>query len=227
MGKLTGKVAVVTGASRGIGKAVAEAFTAAGATVVGVAFSWGCDVSSETDVEKLFERIERKHRRLDILVNNAGILTPRKPLAQVTLHEWRQTLRVNVNGVFLCTRAALQLMIPRRSGLIINLSSGAGKRPAPEWGPYGVSKWAVEGFTKTVAAEVQQFGIDVVAINPGGTRTQMRAAAYPDEDPLTLHAPEDVANFFVAVASGKIKFAPGDSLDYPGAGLAKTPRRIR
>jgi NAD(P)-dependent dehydrogenase (short-subunit alcohol dehydrogenase family) len=210
MGKLDDKIALVTGASRGIGKAIREAFANEGANVISASRADGCDVSREEDVERLFAGI----KRLDILVNNAGILTPRKPMVEVTAREWDESLAVNLRGVFLCTRAALRLMIPQRSGLIINVSSGAGKRAAPHWGPYAVAKWGVEGFTKTVAEEVKPHGIKIVAVNPGGTRTQMRAAAYPDEDPMTLKTPEELAKFFVALASGAIKFQSGDSLDY-------------
>jgi NAD(P)-dependent dehydrogenase (short-subunit alcohol dehydrogenase family) len=210
MGRLDGMVTLVTGASRGIGQAVAAAFTAEGATVIGVARSWGCDVGREEDVARLFAGLAR----LDVLVNNAGILTPRKPMVEVTATEWDDTMAVNLRGVFLCTRAALRLMIPRRSGLIINLSSGAGKRAAPKWGPYAVAKWGVEGFTRTVAEEVKEFGIKVIAVNPGGTRTKMRAQAYPEEDPLALKTPEELAQFFVALASGEVSFHTGDSLDY-------------
>lgn len=210
MGKLDGNVALVTGASRGIGKAVTGAFAAEGATVIGASRSEGCDVSREKDVARLFEGLER----LDILVNNAAILTPRKPVMDVTVAEWDETMAVNLRGVFLCMRAALKLMIPRRSGLIINVSSGAGKRGVAEWGAYAVSKWGVEGLTKTVAEEVREAGIRVIAVNPGGTRTSMRASAFPDEDPLTLKAPEKLAEFFVALVTGEIPFHTGDSIDY-------------
>ena len=211
MGRLDGRVVLVTGASRGIGKAVAEAFRREDATVVGASRSEGCDVSREEDVLRLFAGISR----LDVLVNNAGTLTPRKPMVEVTAQEWDETMAVNLRGVFLCTRAALKIMIPQRNGLIINVSSGAGKRAAPEWGPYAVSKWGVEGFTRSVAAEVKEFGIKVVAVNPGPTRTAMRALAYPDEDPLKLKPPEQLAAFFVALASGVVLYHTGDSLDYP------------
>jgi NAD(P)-dependent dehydrogenase (short-subunit alcohol dehydrogenase family) len=214
MNALAGKVAVVTGGSRGIGKAVAEAFDRQGASVIAVARSWGCDVSRESDVEQLFAEVRRRFGRLDVLVNNAGILHPRKPMVQYSSREWDESIAVNLRSVFLCTRAALRIMIPQRSGLVINVSSGAGKRAAPFWGPYAVAKWGVEGFTKTVAEEVKEFGISVIALNPGGTRTRMRALAYPEEDPQTLKTPEELAEFFVAVATGKIRFQPGDSIDY-------------
>lgn len=210
MGRLSGQIAVVTGASRGIGRSVAEAYRREGATVVGASRSEGCDVSREEDVARLFAGLTR----LDILVTNAGTLTPRKPMVDVTTREWDESMAVNLRGVFLCTRAALRLMIPQRRGLIIGLSSGVGKRAAPGWGPYAVAKWGVEGFTKTVAEEVKEFGIKVGAVNPGGTRTQMRAEAYPEEDPMTLKTTEELAQFFVALASGEVSFHTGDSLDY-------------
>lgn len=210
MGKLAGKVAVVTGASRGIGKAVAEAYRREGATVVTASRGEGCDVSREEDVVRLFAGL----KRLDILINNAGILTPRKPMVEVTADEWDATTAVNLRGVFLCTRAALRLLIAQRSGLIINMSSGAGKRAAPGWDAYAVAKWGVESFTKTVAEEVKDAGVKVITVNPSGTRTAMRAQAYPDEDPMTLKAPEELAEFLVAVAVGEVKSQTGDSLDY-------------
>jgi NAD(P)-dependent dehydrogenase (short-subunit alcohol dehydrogenase family) len=217
MTNLDGKITLVTGASRGIGKAIADAFQQAGARVIGVSRNEGCDVSNEEHVEKLFKNIQQRHRTLHILVNNAGILTPRKPIVEVTAHEWDDTMAVNLRGVFLCTRAALRLMIRQRSGLIINLSSGVGRRAAPEWGPYAVSKWGLEGLTKVVAEEVKPHRIKVVAINPRPTRTHMRALAYPDEDPQNLKTPGELGKFFVAVATGEIRCESGDSLDYPGA----------
>src|SRR5712671_2720258 len=165
-------IVLVTGTSRGIGQAIAAAFRERGDTVVGASRTDGCDVSREADVARLFAGITQ----LDVLINNAGILTPRKPMIDVTVEEWDATMAVNLRGVFLCTRAALKVMIPQRHGLIINVSSGAGKRAAPEWGAYAVSKWGVEGFTKTVAEEIKDTGVKVVAVNPGGTRTGMRAS---------------------------------------------------
>lgn len=214
---LDGKIALVTGASRGIGKAIADAFQNAGAHVIGVSRTEGCDVSNEEHVERLFKNIQQRHGTLHILVNNAGILTPRKPIVDVTANEWDETMAVNLRGVFLCTRAALLLMIRQRSGLIINLTSGVGRRAAPEWGPYAVSKWGLEGFTKAVAEEVKPHRIKVVAVNPRPTRTHMRALAYPDEDPRNLKTPGDLGKLFVGLATGEIKFESGDSLDYAGA----------
>ena len=199
-------IVVVTGTSRGIGKATAKALRATGAKVIGASRRTGCDVSRERDVARLFAGLER----VDVLINNAGILTPRKPMIEVTRREWDETMAVNLRGLFLCTRSALK----KGCRLIINVSSGAGKRPVANWGAYAVSKWGVEGFTKCLAEELKDTGIKVVAVNPGGTRTGMRASAFPEEDPRTLKTPEKLAQWIVALATGKIEFQSGDSIDY-------------
>jgi NAD(P)-dependent dehydrogenase (short-subunit alcohol dehydrogenase family) len=214
MRQLDGRIAIVTGTSRGIGRALLEALRGAGASVYPCSRSEGCDVRSTESVERLFAEVQRREGRLDLLVNNAGILTERKPLVQVTDSEWDESMAVNLRGVFLCTRAALRIMLPQASGLIVMISSGAGRRPAPLWGPYGVAKWGVEGLTRAVGAEVESAGVRVVAVNPGGTRTGMRARAYPDEDPATVKPPEELARFIVALAGGEIPFTSGESLDY-------------
>jgi NAD(P)-dependent dehydrogenase (short-subunit alcohol dehydrogenase family) len=216
MGKLEGRVAIVTGTSRGIGRALLEALREEGASVHACSRTEGCDIRSAKDVDRIFTEVMQREGRLHLLVNNAGILTARKPLVQVSTTEWDDSIAVNLRGVFLCTRAALRIMIPQASGLIVMVSSGAGKRPAPLWGPYGVAKWGVEGLTRAVGAEVADMGIRVVAVNPGGTRTGMRAQAYPDEDPATVKPPEELARFLVDLAAGEIPFTNGDSLDYPG-----------
>lgn len=205
-------MAVVTGAGRGLGKAIADALTAEGAEVVGASRSTGTDVSREADVARLFQDTLERHRRLDLLVNDAGILTPRKPLAEVTLAEWRESLAVNLTGVFLCMRQALRVMTG--GGLIINVASGVSNRAAPTWGPYAAAKWGVEGLSRLAAEEAKEAGVRVVSVNPGRTRTSMRAAAYPDEDPQTVKTPEETARFFVAVACGEVPFESGDLLQY-------------
>lgn len=211
MSRFEGKLVVVTGTSRGLGRALVEAFRDEGARVVSASRTEGFDVGREVDVKRLFETVGEE---LDTLINNAGTFTPRKPLTEVTLPEWEESIRTNLTGVFLCMREALRLMVPRRRGLIINVASGVSNRAAPTWGPYAAAKWGVEGLTKLVAEEVKDDGIRVVSVNPTRTRTPMRAAAYPDEDPETVKTPEETARFFVAVAEGAIPFESGDLLTY-------------
>jgi 3-oxoacyl-[acyl-carrier protein] reductase len=210
---LDGKLAVVTGTSRGLGKALAEAFRDAGVRVVSASRTEGFDVGREEDVRRLFRKAEEQGD-LDLLINNAGVLTPREHLTEVSMEEWEESIRVNLTGVFLCMREALRLMVPRKRGLIINVASGVSNRAAPTWGPYAAAKWGVEGLTRLVAEEVKEVGVRVVSVNPARTRTPMRAAAYPEEDPQTVKTPEETARFFVAVAAGKIPFESGDLLTY-------------
>jgi len=205
---------VVTGTSRGLGKAIAGAFSAEGAVVVGASRSEGYDVTREEDVRRLIGGAVSEHGRLDILVNNAGVLTPRKPLTEITREEWDTSIAGNLTAVFLCMREALRAMIPRESGLIINVGSGVSDRAAPTWGPYAAAKWGVEGLSRLAAEETSEHGIRVVSINPARTRTPMRAAAYPDEDPETVKTAEETARFFVAVAAGEVPFESGELLQY-------------
>jgi NAD(P)-dependent dehydrogenase (short-subunit alcohol dehydrogenase family) len=206
--RLTGKTAVVTGASRGLGLAVAQAFEAEGARVVRAARSLGVDVSKPEDVGQLFHEVSR----LDVLVQCAGVLTARKQLWEVTPEEWRASMAVNLDGVFFCMREALRIMMPQKSGCIVNVASGVSNRAAPTWGPYAAAKWGVEGLTKLAAEEAREHGITIVSVNPGRMRTTMRAMAYPDEDPNTVKTPQDTAGYFVALVAGEIPFENGDLL---------------
>jgi len=217
MGRMTGRVAVVTGTSRGLGKAIADRFAAEGALVFTASRSEGIDVTLEEDVRKLFERAVQAGGP-DVVVNNAGILTPRRALVDVPLEEWETSIRTNLTGVFLCTREALRVMLPRRKGLIVNVSSGVANRAAPTWGPYAAAKWGVEGLTKLAAEEAKESGVRVVAVNPNRTRTPMRAAAYPEEDPSTVKTPEETAEYFLALAAGEVGFETGASLEH-GEGM--------
>lgn len=233
--RLAGTAAIITGASRGLGRAVAERFAREGVRVSlcsrtpkdieavaqvirragGEAIALKADVSQERDVDRLTAMTLKAFGRLDVLVNNAGILTPRAPIHQVKVTDWDATLAVNLRGPFLCIRSVLPHLLKQASGSIINVSSGAGKRHAPTWGPYAVSKFGIEGLTGAVAEETRGTGVRVNAINPGGTRTSMRAFAYPEEDPRHLQMPDDVAGIFVYLASDASREVTGQSLDAP------------
>jgi len=231
--RLSGKVALVTGGSRGIGRAVAAAYASEGARVFicarnqesvaravadirnrgGDADGITGDVANHGDVDRVVRGVIARYGAVDVLVNNASLLGPRLPIADYPLTVWEDVLRVNVTGIFLMTQKVLGFMIPRRSGSIINVSSGVGRVGRPRWGAYLVSKFGVEGFTQMLAEEVKDLGIRANAINPGPTRTEMRAEAYPEEDPLTLPTPEKIVPVFVYLASDASREVTGMSFE--------------
>jgi NAD(P)-dependent dehydrogenase (short-subunit alcohol dehydrogenase family) len=220
-GKLSGKVALITGASRGIGKAVAREYAKEGAKVFicarnestlesvaseiraagGDAAFAAADLSRDGAAERIVREVEHRYGPPDVLVNNAGILGPRAPIVTYPIDAWEEVMQINVNSVFILTQAVLRLMTARRQGSIINVSSGVGRIGKARWGAYAVSKFAIEGFTQVLADELKEWNIRANAVNPGGTRTSMRAAAYPEEDPATLPTPEEIMPVFVYLAS--------------------------
>ncbi len=230
---LAGKVALVTGATRGIGKAVAEAYAREGAcvficardetdvrtTVQGLRETGaqidGCaaDVSKPADVEHVVQTAVERYGTIDVVVNNASLLGPRLPIAVYPIADWQEVLRVNLTGIFFMMQQTLKIMIPVGQGSIINVSSGVGRTGRARWGAYAVSKFGVEGLTQVAADEVRQCGIRINAINPGPTRTSMRSQAYPEEDPLTLPTPEQIAPVFVYFASDRSRGETGQSIE--------------
>lgn len=215
MTDLDARVALVTGGSRGIGRALCHLLAQRGVHVYTCARSQealdetvesapgsskveaiAADVTDPEQMQQLFDRIAQDHGRLDILVNNAGVLGPRAELEHVDLQAWRDTMRVNLDGPFIASQLALELLREAEAGHILNVSSSVGRRGRGGWGPYAVSKHGLEGLTDTLADELADDGVCVVSVNPGGTATDMRAKAYPDEDPDTLPTPEQVAQTF-------------------------------
>lgn len=231
--KLKEKVALVTGGSRGIGKAVAAAYAREGAEVVVTARDLGsleaaakeirnsggrvvalqADVANRHQVKDLAKEINRRFGRLHVLLNNASFLGPRVPILEYPEEEWEAVMAVNLNGPFFVIKACLPLMTAGGEGSIINVSSGVGRIGKPRWGAYAASKFGLEGLTQILAAELQPLHIRVNAVNPGGTRTTMRAAAYPEEDPLTLPTPEEITPVFVYLASDASRDVTGQSLE--------------
>ena len=191
---------------------VVEAALGAGATAVQLRDKAATARELYEQARALREATER-HGALDVLVNNASILGPREPLADYPLAAWEEVLRVNLTGIFLMTRAVLPSMLARRAGSIINVTSGVGRRGKARWGAYAVTKAAVENFTQVLADEVKEFQIRVNAVNPAATRTTMRAAAYPAEDPLTLPTAEEIVPVFLYLASDASATITGQSLD--------------
>jgi NAD(P)-dependent dehydrogenase (short-subunit alcohol dehydrogenase family) len=163
------RIVVVTGGTRGIGRAVAERFEAAGERVVALG-SADCDVTDEAAVAAAFERIGR----VDVLVNNAGV-SASAPLPRTTLEDWRSQIDVNATGAFLCTRAALPGMLERDSGRVVTVASTAGRAGARYTAAYTASKHAAVGLMRAVAAEVAGTGVTANAVCPAFVRTDMTA----------------------------------------------------
>ncbi|MCX8075751.1 MAG: SDR family oxidoreductase [Aquificaceae bacterium] len=217
--------AIVTGGSRGIGRAVVKKLLAEGWEVctcsrkqenieklleeLGNVHAGVFDVSRREEAKSFVEFCVERMGGIELLVNNASILGVRVSVEEYPEDVWEEVLRVNINGVFYVTKYCLPYM--KRGATVVNLSSGAGKRPAPYWGAYAVSKFGVEGFSLLLSEELKQKGIRVYAFNPGATRTQMRAEAYPQENPNTLKPPEEVAEALYRLLNHK---PPSGSYDY-------------
>lgn len=219
MESLVDKVAVVTGASRGIGAAVVRALLGAGAHVAGVsrdpdALARACapdglpaamavpaDVGDESSVERAFEVIAARHGRIDILVNSAGVLT-QSPIEELDLAEWESTLRTNLTGVFLCSRAVVRRMLAQEAGTggvrghIVHMVSGAGVHAWVGAGAYTASKFGVMGFSDVLREEVRGRGIRVTDVLPGMVETPM--TDLPEFSRREKLAPEDVAHVVLA-----------------------------
>lgn len=209
---LEGKVVMVTGAGRGIGRCIALTLAEAGAELVlaarsaeelaevseqiraqGGRVSWRClDVSDHEQVCGFFRWIESDVTRLDVLINNAGIGVF-GPLAGLSVEDFDRVVAVNMRGTFLCSREALNLMRSAGSGTIINIASVVGFRGYPNQSAYSAAKHGVMGLTKSMAAETQASGIRVCAVLPGGVDTEMVRKSRPDLDPTDLLQPQDVA----------------------------------
>jgi len=244
-----GKVALVTGAARGIGKAIALAFAREKAHVVvndispekelkevereiTSAFGVKClairaDVTQSDQVDNMVSQVERAFQRLDILVNNAGIIR-RGSIETVTEDEWDQVIRVNLKGTFNCCKAVVAIMKRQKSGKIINVSSIAGKMGDITSAPgYGPSKAAVDALTKTLARQLAQYGINVNAVAPHAIETEMSAEWSEEKRKSIIEAiplkrlgkPEDVAEAVIFLASDRADFITGEILDVNGGVL--------
>lgn len=218
---LRGRVAIVTGASLGIGRAAALAFAGGGADLVlcargaeldaaarearalGVRVSARrLDVCDRAAVRAWLRAAAKRFGRLDILLNNAGILGPRAALDRYPASDFERVLAVNVAGVLHATQAALDYsMLARRSGVIINVSSGAGRSGGALGGAYTTSKFALEGLTQVAAVDLKDRGIAVCSFMPGVVRTRMRAAYAPAEDPMAIRPPESLAAHLLELAA--------------------------
>ncbi len=220
-GILTGRVALITGASRGIGRAVALRFAAEGAHVVLIARTVGgleevydaikaaggqatlvpCDLTDFEAVDTLGPVLLERFDKLDIFVGNAGALGEMTPLTHYDPKAWHEVFDVNVHANWRLIRTLEPLLRRSDAGRAILVTSGAAANPRAFWGAYAVTKAAVEALAKVWASELENTSVRVNILNPGATRTGMRAAAFPGEDPESLKTPEDIAGKFVELAS--------------------------
>ena len=252
--QLKGKTAIVTGAARGIGKAIATALAREGATVVVVdlnadgaeqaaaemrqagfaASGVQADVTQKQSVDRLVQETLSRTGRIDILVNNAGVVS-NTPILDLSEEEWDRTLAVNLRGVFVCSQCVGRVMASQRSGRIVNIASLAGKVGAPGQAAYCASKHGVLGLTKVLAIDLAQFGINVNAICPGNTETEMmryvftkraesRGQTFDDlaqgilaKTPLgRFGQPDDVAQVAIFLVSPASAYVTGQTIDVDG-----------
>ncbi|MBE7561109.1 SDR family NAD(P)-dependent oxidoreductase [bacterium] len=230
---LTDKTAIVTGAGRGIGRAVAVAMAARGARVMlnarsydalretlrligdagGEADMYAGDLGAPEAMSGLAAFARERFGGLDIVVAAGGMLGPRLPLEDYPVADWQRVLDVNLTGVFTLVQASVPLMRERGGGSIILVSSGVGRVGRAGWGAYAVSKFGIEGLCQILADEGAPHRIRANCVNPGPTRTAMRAAAEPDEDPATLPTPDDIVPVFLYLASDLSADTTGRSMD--------------
>lgn len=219
---LSGKVALITGASKGIGAAVAKAYARAGAHVVliarnqkklekiddeirslgGQATLMPLDLMRLDDLDKLGAVLQTRFGRLDIFVGNAGLLGTLGPLAQISTREYQHVMDTNLDANFRLIKTLDPLLRAAPAGRVMFVSTGAGVvEGRAYWGTYAVSKAALETMARVYAAETAKTNLRVNIIDPGGVRTDMRASAKPGEDPMTLPHPDEIVSVFLELVS--------------------------
>jgi NAD(P)-dependent dehydrogenase (short-subunit alcohol dehydrogenase family) len=231
---LSGRIAVVTGASRGIGRAAALGLAAAGAHVVAVARTTGgleelddqiqaaggaatlvpLDLKDSDGIDRLGAALFERWGRLDILLANAAILGAVTPLAHLDPKVWYEAMAVNVTANWRLVRALDPLLRASDAGRVLFMSSSAARTCRPYWGTYSITKAALDALAATYAGEVRQAGVRVNVLYPGPTRTRMRAQAMPGEDPETLPLPEALVPDIVRMLSPELEES-GTVFDFP------------
>lgn len=245
MFSLKGKIAIVTGSSRGIGAAIAKAFAKAGAVVVvtsrdqdacnlvvkeiqnegGSAMCLSCDVSDEKEVKTLIDTVVKKYGWLDIMVNNAGVFM-QKPVDEMPTTVWKKIQSIDLDGVFFGTKYAAQKMREKKCGRIINISSIAGLNGFGGSSAYCAAKFGVIGFTKATAIDLGKYGITVNALCPGLIDTKMTESFTKDKKVLEpmlqsmlikrVGVPEDIASAAVYLASDEASYVTGATITVDG-----------
>jgi NAD(P)-dependent dehydrogenase (short-subunit alcohol dehydrogenase family) len=221
--RLPGRLALITGASRGIGAAVARRFAAEGAHIIAVARTVGALEELDDDIRKLggaatlvpldlreFDKVDQmaaalyeRFGRVDILVGNAALLGTLTPMQQIRPEEWSRVLDINLTANWRLIRAMDPLLRMSDAGRAIFVTSGVVRGVFPYWGSYAVSKAALEMMVKVWAGEVAKTRLRVNLVDPGVVRTKMRAAAFPGENPEKLRPPEAVTGLFVELAAAE------------------------
>lgn len=225
VGALAGKVAVITGAGRGIGRAVALAYAREGARLALCSRTAGeldstaaelgrlgaevlalpADVSQPDQVVIFVDNAVAKFGRLDVLVNNAGVAHPEASFLELSLREWDRVLAINLRGAYLVARAVIPHMVRQKGGSVINVSSGLGRDALTGWGAYGVSKWGLEGLTRYLALELKPSRVRVNSVSPGYVATKMTNYGGAK--------PESVVDLFVYLGSEASRAITGQALD--------------
>jgi 3-oxoacyl-[acyl-carrier protein] reductase len=244
---LAGHVAIITGAGQGIGRGFAKAFAQAGATAViaeinekkaatvaeeimqagGKALAVTTDVADEASVKRMAQVVEDQCSRIDTLVNNAGIFSTleMRPFDQIPVDEWERVLRVNVTGPFLCSRAVLPAMRKRKRGRIINIASAAVQLGRPNYLHYIASKAALVGMSRSMARELGKDGINVNAVMPGATFTEIERKTVTPEQKQRIVAmqciprpetPDDLVGVVLFLASDNSAFITGQTMNLDG-----------
>ncbi|MCV6605266.1 MAG: YciK family oxidoreductase [Porticoccaceae bacterium] len=234
---LARRIILITGAGDGIGRSAALTFAGHGAEVILVGrtvakleqvydeivaaggpqpaiYPLDLEGASEDNYTEMAEKLFEEFGRLDGLLHNAGLLGQRTPIANYKLSTWQQVMQVNVTAAFAMTKALLPLLEKSEGASVIFTSSSVGRVGKAYWGAYAVSKFATEGLAQVLAEEVEGLGnIRVNCINPGATRSAMRANAYPAEDPGTLTTPEQIMPTYLYLMGPDSKEVSGQSLD--------------
>ena len=244
---LDGKVAIVTGAGRGLGEAIALALARERVNVViddintvaanrvkekaialgSRSLAYDADITKAVDVERMVEEVEKEYGRLDILVNNAVAPNSfrRTLFMETDLSEWVQILNVNLTGTFICSKAVAKVMIKRRKGKIINMSSFAANLPAAGFAAYSASKAGIEALSKTMAGELGQYGISVIYIRPGVIETEITKSFHQGEHgewmlkPIPLQRfgkPSEIGDLVVFLASEAANYINGGPIPIDG-----------
>lgn len=220
--RLEGRIALITGASRGIGRAVAKRFAREGAHLILTARTQGALEELDDEIQEInggtpstlvpaditdFELIDQmgaavyeRFKKLDILVGNAGVLGQLSPLGHIDPKTWDQVMAVNLTANWRLIRSFDSLLRQSDAGRVIFVTSSVGHMARAYWGSYAVSKAALEMLSGIYAEETKKSNVRVNLINPGGTRTAMRAEAMPGEDPQTVKSPEEITDYFVELA---------------------------